>query len=104
MTEAELRAHAQDDPRQDLTGDCVRWQRLLLLAAPIDGADPVGLTGLLRYLRAAGASLGRGHDSYLLTPPPTMERATMRGLVNAAARGPLLTDLLRLAVDDRGAA
>lgn len=102
MTERELRAHAQDDPRPDLTGDCVRWQRLLLLAAPIDGADPAGLTGLLRYLRAAGASLGRGHDSYLLAPPPTMERPTMRGLVTVGGHGPLLTDLLRLAADDGG--
>jgi len=104
MTAHELMAHAQDDPRPDLTGDCVMWQRLLLLAAPIDGTDPAGLTGLLRYLRAAGASLGRGHDSYPLAPPPTMERPTMRGFVNVGGHGPLLTDLLRLAVTDDGGA
>lgn len=83
--------------------DGARWSALLEAVAGMGGRfDPVGLYGLLRGLRACGATLIDATHGWRLDPPADMDRDTMRQEIGEHAT--LLAGLLRAAGDVRRAA
>lgn len=83
--------------------DGARWSALLEAVAGMGGRfDPTGLYGVLRGLRACGASLIDATHGWRLDPPPDMGRDIMRREIGDHAT--LLAGLLRAAGDIRRAA